>query len=167
MLNRGLLLPNADICGSDRSRLLAERFNVVSSLSKKELLAPSKSVGLELTVVWKVLTFKNGLPVSLRKRVSSVGVTPRLVSWLNVWRLRVLRPRLFFRSTARDLLNELPIIWSEDWSILRGSTTLRLGSSTFLFSLLCSGWGSKDEHPLVDSEFESSSPVRMFEIVSK
>ena len=51
MLNRGLLLPNADICGSDRSRLLAERFNVVSSLSKKELLAPSKSVGLELTVV--------------------------------------------------------------------------------------------------------------------
>jgi hypothetical protein len=26
---------------------------------------------------------------------------------------------------------------------------------------LFSGWGSKEEHPLVDSELESSSPVRM------
>ena len=40
--------------------------------------------------------------------------------------------------------------------------TLRLGRPAFLFSLLLSGCGTKDEHPLVDSEFESSSPTKQF-----
>jgi hypothetical protein len=53
------------------------------------------------------------------------------------------------------------MICSEDSFIERGSATPKLASSTFLFSLLCSGWGSKEEHPLVDSELESSSPVRI------
>lgn len=106
---------------------------------------------------YKILSFQiENLPESLINLGSSVGDAAMLVLWLNVWRLKVFRPLLFFKSTASDLLNELPRSCKAEWSMLRGST---LGNSTSRLSLLWSRCGNKEEHPLVDSECESSSPA--------
>lgn len=79
---------------------------------------------------------------------SVLACGPTLVSWLNGCKLRVLRlGRLFaFMSVANDLLSEAPSDCNVEGSTASGSR------------FLCSGCGTSDEQPLVDSECESSSP---------
>lgn len=94
--------------------------------------------------------------MSLLNDVSSFAlfsVVLLLSLMLKECRLRVFLPRMSF--LARDFDRVSPRMSSDERSRVSGSASHS--------SLLCSGWGSREEQPLVDSEWVSSSPAGKIE----